>query len=104
MSSRIKHFVAVWFVVQIALPFTAPMQAWDLSDLFGHRHAAQPETSSTPLPDDLSAASCVAPADVPPLHAVLAPAARRDRAVGVWLADAFDDSPVAQRQQAVLRV
>jgi hypothetical protein len=104
VSSRIKHIVAVWFVVQIALPFTAPMQAWDLSDLFGHRHAAQPETSSTPLPDDLrSAVWCVAPADVPPLHAALAPAPRRDRGV-VWFADAFDDSPAAQSQQAVLRV
>jgi hypothetical protein len=39
LSTRFKIVVALWFVVQIALPFTAPLQAIDLTDLFGrHSH------------------------------------------------------------------
>jgi hypothetical protein len=52
-SNRFKVVVALWFVVQIVLPFTAPLQTLDLTDLFGqhsHHHATQlrPESCSIP--------------------------------------------------------
>ena len=55
MSMRLKILVAWWFVVQITLPFTAPLQTVDLTDLFGHRSQQQvtqltPELSSVPTP------------------------------------------------------
>jgi hypothetical protein len=44
--------VALWFVLQIVLPFTAPLQTCDLRDLFGpqrHDHTSTPpESCSTP--------------------------------------------------------
>jgi hypothetical protein len=52
MSPRLKSIVAVWFVMQIVLPFTAPLQTSDLRDLLGakdHRSApVSPESSTTP--------------------------------------------------------
>ena len=52
---RLKILVAWWFVVQITLPFTAPLQTVDLTDLFGQRPQHQatqitPELSSVPAP------------------------------------------------------
>jgi hypothetical protein len=52
MSSRLKSIIALWFVVQIVLPFTAPLQTCDLSDLLGaknhHSVPVSPESSTTP--------------------------------------------------------
>src|SRR5215813_15222548 len=52
MPSRLKHGIALWFVLQIVLPFTAPLQTLALCDLFpvGH-HQGMPvsqESSATP--------------------------------------------------------
>jgi hypothetical protein len=47
ISNRFKIIVAVWFVVQITLPFTAPLQTLDLTDLFGH-HSHHQTTQLTP--------------------------------------------------------
>ena len=55
MFKGFKIIVAMWFVVQIALPFMAPLQACDLGDLLGttrHHDAASPDASITPLPTD----------------------------------------------------
>ena len=35
MNHRLKSLIAVFFVVQIVLPFTAPLHVCDLNDLFG---------------------------------------------------------------------
>jgi hypothetical protein len=53
LSPRLKIVVALWFVVQIVLPFTAPLQTIDLTDLFGshsHHQTTQltPESCSIP--------------------------------------------------------
>src|SRR5262245_10781162 len=47
LSIRFKIVVALWFVVQITLPFTAPLQTVDLTDLFG-QHSHHQTTQLTP--------------------------------------------------------
>jgi hypothetical protein len=47
MSARFKIIVALWFVVQITLPFTAPLQTIDLTNLFG-QHSHHQTTQLTP--------------------------------------------------------
>jgi hypothetical protein len=52
MSPRLKNIIALWFVLQIVVPFTAPLQTLALSDLFpaAHHHGApvSQESSATP--------------------------------------------------------
>jgi hypothetical protein len=53
VSHPLKSILALWFVLQIVLPFTAPLQTCDLSDLLGARHhrtTRSPESSATPTP------------------------------------------------------
>jgi hypothetical protein len=38
MSPGLSRTLAVWFVLQIVLPFTAPLQTCDLRDLMGAPH------------------------------------------------------------------
>jgi len=61
MSRRLQQFVACWFVLQIVLPFTAPLQTLELRDLFGqtqHHDAAQsPESTTTPTISEASTVS-----------------------------------------------
>ncbi len=65
MPRRLSQLIALWFVVQIVLPFTAPLQTLDLHDLFGgaahHSDRAAPESSTTPTIKEHSAAGAVAP-------------------------------------------
>jgi hypothetical protein len=51
--SRLTRLIALWFVAQIVVPFTAPLQVVDAYDLFGGAaprtaHSA-PESSATPV-------------------------------------------------------
>jgi len=46
VTSRFKRAIALLFILQIVLPFTAPMQVVDLGDLF----AVQVHRSSSPAP------------------------------------------------------
>ena len=51
MSRRLQQLIALWFVLQILLPFTAPLQTLDLRDFFGaksHHAATSPESTTTP--------------------------------------------------------
>ena len=52
MSVRLKQIISWWFILQIVLPFTAPLQTLDLHDLFGARnHRTEqklPESTTTP--------------------------------------------------------
>ena len=42
MPSRLKNLIALWFVLQIVVPFTAPLQTLALSDLFPAARATLP--------------------------------------------------------------
>jgi hypothetical protein len=52
MSDRFRRLIAAWFLVQIVVPFTAPLQTCDVHDLFGpvrrQQTSSSPECSSTP--------------------------------------------------------
>jgi hypothetical protein len=61
MSKRIRQILAWWFVLQIVLPFTAPLQTLDVLDLFGTKsqHARttpSPESTTTPTMREASTA------------------------------------------------
>lgn len=65
MRRRLSRVIALWFVVQIVVPFTAPLQTFDLHDLFGgathHGEQTAPESSTTPTIREHSAGGAVAP-------------------------------------------
>ncbi len=106
MSSRLKSVIALWFVLQIVLPFTAPLQTCSLGDLLPTSHqrgALSHESSATPLlvdagtrsfasPLEACGAACIGVARSCP--SVLA------RGPRVWPLDA---SPLSS-QQTVLRL
>ena len=106
MSSRLKSVIALWFVLQIVLPFTAPLQTCSLGDLLPTSHqrgALSPESSATPLLVDAGPARsrrrstrprCSASVSLVPAPCVLA------RGPRVWPLDA---SPLSN-QQTVLRL
>jgi hypothetical protein len=52
MAQGFRCVLSLWFIVQIVLPFTAPLQTCDLLDLFGETHQRRtpvsPESSTTP--------------------------------------------------------
>jgi len=58
MSKRLLQLIACWFVLQITLPFTAPLQTLELRDLFGAKtHNAltsSPESTTTPTISEAS--------------------------------------------------
>jgi hypothetical protein len=61
MSSRLSRFCAVWYIVLIAVPFTAPSQTIDLADILGGhaghhggQFAATPMLASLLADTDLS--------------------------------------------------
>ena len=61
MTLRLKRIVSCWFILQILLPFTAPLQTLDLHDLLGtkstHSTQASPESTTTPTISEASAAT-----------------------------------------------
>jgi hypothetical protein len=83
VTRRLHQLIAVWFVLQIVLPFTAPLQTLDLHDLFGgttHGHSrSSPESSTTPTISDTSSASG--------LGSLIGPAALRLCAIVLELRD-----------------
>jgi predicted secreted protein len=52
VTVRLKHVLSWWFILQIVLPFTAPLQTLELRDLLGtrspHSAPASPESTTTP--------------------------------------------------------
>jgi hypothetical protein len=80
LKQRITRLISWWFILQIVLPFTAPLQTLDLHDLFGaheqHRSYNSPESTTTPTNAESSAASSIAavqsPAPVRAAHALAA--------------------------------
>lgn len=62
MSRRLRQLLAWWFVLQITLPFTAPLQTLDIYDLFGVTHHATTspsESATTPTMSESSGAISV---------------------------------------------
>jgi hypothetical protein len=110
MHSRLKRILAVWFVVQIVLPFTAPLQTFDLTGLLGatHKHdvPASPESSTTPTESRANAAvnAFVSPLAVSTVCASTSLAVVPQLTVSSLLIVTFDLSPSPQVQPAVLRV
>jgi hypothetical protein len=110
MRLRLKQVISLWFVLQIFLPFTAPLQTCDLRDLLGtreHRSTADsPESSSTPTTAETEseANSFVSPIEAAALHASTNLVAPDDRSLSRLLMSALALSPAPQVQHSVLRL
>jgi hypothetical protein len=52
MPSRLKSVIAVWFVLQIVLPFTAPLQTCALIDLLPASTSHSGHSDGAPLPHE----------------------------------------------------
>jgi hypothetical protein len=106
MSSRFKSILAIWFALQITLPFTAPLQTCDLGDLLGHKHStSEPDASTTPpLSESDDVNSLISPVESSALRASASIGVVPLIAMSAPLMGSFDLSPTPQVQQAVLRV
>lgn len=109
MPSRLKNLIALWFVLQIVVPFTAPLQTLALSDLFpgAHHHSApisQESTATPTLRTDVAGGTLVLSLDPSPLRAAtllgVAPRIASRRLVG----SAFQFVPLPRAQQTILRL
>ena len=108
MSKRLQQILAWWFVLQIVLPFTAPLQTLDVLDLFGtksqHATTSSPESTTTPTMREASTALSIV--------SILTPTALRgDAATNARLAPSARVSlvsarllPAPQVQRSVLRL
>jgi hypothetical protein len=110
MRLRLKQVLALWFALQIVLPFTAPLQTCDLRDLLGvrdrHSFPTAPESSTMPTTAETEAHldSFVSPVNASALHASTALVVADDHLLGGLLTSAYDLSPAPQVQRAVLRL
>ena len=110
MTRRLHQLIAVWFVLQIVLPFTAPLQTLDLHDLFGgtthsHSSSSSPESSTTPTIRDTSGASAIGSLIGPAALRLCATAVvLRDLSLGRAVAEFSGPSAVPSVQHAVFRV
>jgi hypothetical protein len=106
MSPRLKSVIALWFVLQIVLPFTAPLQTCGLGDLLPASHqsgALSHESSAMPLPVDARARSFLSPLEASALRASLSlvPA---PRLLACGLRVSRPDASPLSAQQTVLRL
>jgi len=108
MSKRLRQLIAMWFVLQIVLPFTAPLQTLDVHDLFGvtnhHGAASSPESTTTPTmsaSQATAAVSAMTPIAVEDALRTSAPVALTTR--GSRASDARL-LPTPQVQRSVLRL
>ena len=64
MRTRLQQAIAWWFILQIVMPFTAPLQTLELRDLFGikdqHAATSSPESTTTPTITDATSATATA--------------------------------------------
>jgi hypothetical protein len=109
VTLRLKSIVSCWFILQILLPFTAPLQTLDLRDLRGtrshHSTPSSPESTTTPTITEASAAPAVVAMQAPTtLHAAANEVVARRVAMRGPLALAFLLSSSPQVQQSVLRL
>ncbi len=109
MHHRLKQLVAAWFVLQILMPFTAPLQTLDIRDLFGGKtHTAapvSPESTTTPTMSEASMMSSVVSLITPAaLHAPASALVVHDTTSRGPLASALDLAPAPHAQRSVLRL
>ena len=108
LKQRITKFISWWFILQIVLPFTAPLQTLDVHDLFGahrqHRSYNSPESTKTPTISEFGAASLIAavqsPSPVRASHSLVTAVVPALRALTI--VPALASSPHVQ--QSVLRL
>lgn len=110
MPQRLKRLLALWFALQIVLPFTAPLQTCDLADLLGtkpqHRAPISHESTTTPTTNETEseANAFVSPLEASTLQASATLAVVRHEALAGPVMSAFSLSPSPQVQQTVLRL
>jgi len=109
VTRRLQQLIAVWFVLQIVMPFTAPLQTVDLHDLFGgaaqSRSTPSHESSTTPTIRDTSSASTLASLLGPYVLRLCATViVVRDVSGRRAVAHVVALSPVLSVQRSVLRV
>ena len=108
MTLRLKSIVSCWFILQIVLPFTAPLQTLDLHDLLGtkstHSTQASPESTTTPTISEASGATAFVALLAPTLCACEVSSAVADAAHRrlPLLASGLPSAPQVQR--SVLRL
>ena len=112
MNHRLKILLAVFFVVQIVLPFTAPLHVCDLNDLFGssashEEPGSQQNNPFTPTPANEAEPETdvfVSPLAAFTLSASVALITESDQAAGsAWIATIASSSSSHVRQ-TVLRL
>jgi hypothetical protein len=109
MSPRLTRFIALWFVLQIILPFTAPLQTLALCDLFpaGHHHNApvSRESSATPtLRSDAATVTLVSLLEASTLRISTLLAAEPPLASRGLPGSVFQYAPLPSAQQTILRL
>jgi hypothetical protein len=105
MRERLKNLLAIWLVVKIVLPFTAPLQTCDLADVFGaasgHNGPSLPEASPAAA-DDAKSVMSPLPASTVRVSTAIATEFRRASRL---FTTTFGASLAPQgQQQVVLRV
>ena len=102
MNRTLRTFLVYWFVVQIIVPFTAPLQTVDLAGLLGaghhHNTTASPEASATPTDSGASDSPAAAPLEPMALMPTIA-----DATLSRTPAQVFD-LPLPPVQQTILRL
>ena len=109
MSTRLRQVIAWWFVLQIVLPFTAPLQTLDVHDLFGVKHhgttTSSPESTTTPTIGDASSATAAVSVLTPcAADSSLIASAVGERSTRSSNASAGSLLPTPQVQRSVLRL
>jgi hypothetical protein len=111
VSQRLKSLLALWFTLQIAVPFTAPLQTCDLGDLLGTRPrhdvpGSRDETTRpvTPTESESESNSFLSPLAASSLRASTSLAVVRQVADSGPFIAAFDLSPSPHVHHTVLRV
>jgi hypothetical protein len=111
VPQSLKTILALWFVLQIAVPFTAPLKTCEFSDLFGTRNhhggTSTPESTTTPLPANETGPNqhgCVSPLEVSVLRVSTTLAVIHRVALSGPLMAVLDLSPSPYVRQTVLRL
>lgn len=107
MSRRLIQLIALWFVVQIVVPFTAPLQTLDLHDFLGGTTSrtaqSAPESSTTPTIRETSVVNGLAS-----LVALMVPAvsaiAAADVVARTPLRSIYRTPPTQPLERSVLRL
>src|SRR5262245_11058606 len=108
MSRRFQQLIAIWFVLQITLPFTAPLQTLELHDLFGTKNhralTSSPESTTTPTISEASSTAAAPPVLTTTAHDALNITASAELSSHVLRASADALLPSPHVQRSVLRL